>query len=93
MKKYVTDHNKHIDLIKNQTEPDMSKNVILKNRAECNLCKDIIESKHRHDFVSCKCGAIILDGGTDYLRRLGDLEQINDLSVVVPREKEIKEKS
>jgi len=41
----------------------------LRNRCQCNQCKDIIESKHRHDFVRCKCGAIFTDGGTDYVRR------------------------
>lgn len=40
----------------------------MRNIAQCRLCKDIIESKHRHDFVSCKCGAIFIDGGQDYQR-------------------------
>ena len=40
------------------------------NRAKCRLCDDVIESKHRHDFVTCKCGEISVDGGTVYLRRL-----------------------
>lgn len=34
----------------------------------CLKCKDIIRSKHRHDYVTCKCGAISVDGGDDYLR-------------------------
>ena len=42
---------------------------LIRNRCQCNQCKDIIESKHRHDFVRCKCGAIFTDGGTDYVRR------------------------
>lgn len=42
---------------------------ILSNKAQCKLCKDIIESVHRHDFVSCKCDEIFVDGGKDYLRR------------------------
>ena len=54
--------------------------AILKNKAQCNKCKDIIESKHRHDFVKCKCGAIFVDGGRDYLRRGGEFEDIIDLS-------------
>jgi hypothetical protein len=44
-------------------------NKLIRNRCKCNKCKDIIESKHRHDFVRCKCGAIFTDGGTDYIRR------------------------
>lgn len=36
---------------------------------KCLRCGDIIESKTRHDFVSCSCGAIFTDGGHDYIRR------------------------
>ena len=53
---------------------------MIKNKVQCRKCKDIIESKHRHDFVYCKCGAISTDGGTDYIRRGGNLEDIIDLS-------------
>lgn len=52
---------------------------ILVNRARCLLCNDIIESKHRHDYVSCKCGASAVDGGKDYLRRTG-FGNMEDLS-------------
>lgn len=38
------------------------------SKAQCKLCNDIIESKHQHDFVECKCGEIFLDGGDEYLR-------------------------
>lgn len=54
---------------------------ILRNMAKCRKCNDIIESKHRHDFKFCKCGAIAVDGGTAYIRRAGDLKQIQELSV------------
>ena len=42
---------------------------ILVNKAQCNNCEDIIESKFRHDFVTCSCGMISIDGGLDYLKR------------------------
>ena len=42
---------------------------IIKNAAKCLKCGDIIESKHRHDYVTCSCGNVSVDGGTDYLRR------------------------
>lgn len=45
-----------------------------KNKAECLACKDIIESKHVHDFVKCGCGKIFVDGGNDYWRAGGDLK-------------------
>lgn len=41
---------------------------LIRNRAQCRDCGDIIESKHRHDFVRCHCGAIFIDGGLDYMR-------------------------
>ena len=44
----------------------MTKPVI--NKVRCKKCNEVIESKHRHDFKSCKCGAIFIDGGTDYQR-------------------------
>lgn len=56
--------------------------IILKNKAQCKLCKDIVESKHTHDYVRCRCGAIAVDGGTDYLRRSGKTEDTRDLSEV-----------
>jgi hypothetical protein len=49
------------------------------------LCGDEIESKYRHDYVSCKCGGISVDGGKDYLRRgAKDLDNIFDTSVFGP---------
>jgi hypothetical protein len=44
----------------------------MRNRARCLLCGDVIESKHRHDFVECHCYAIFVDGGADYWRSGGD---------------------
>lgn len=52
---------------------------LIKNSVQCLLCNDTIESTHRHDFKSCKCGAIYTDGGRDYIRRGGDLEVMKDL--------------
>jgi DNA-directed RNA polymerase subunit RPC12/RpoP len=53
--------------------------VLVSNKAQCAKCKTIIESTHRHDFKQCPCGAIFVDGGLDYIRRGGQLEDINDL--------------
>ena len=47
-----------------------NENTTKLNRARCKACGDVIESKSRHDFVTCKCGSISLDGGRDYCRRL-----------------------
>lgn len=40
----------------------------MRNRAKCKLCEEIIESTHTHDYVTCKCGEISVDGGNDYHR-------------------------
>lgn len=45
---------------------------IIRNAIQCNLCLDIIESKHRHDFRDCNCGAVFVDGGLDYQRIGGE---------------------
>lgn len=60
--------------------------TIIRNRCKCALCGDVIESKHRHDFVTCKCGAISVDGGKDYLKRSGNWEDIIEMSEEVEDE-------
>jgi len=63
--------------------------VILVNKCQCAKCGDIIESKHRHDFVSCKCGAIFTDGGLEYVRRGAEkFEDIIDMSEAYEEEYE-----
>lgn len=42
---------------------------ILVNKIRCKHCNDIIESKHIHDYVTCKCGKVAVDGGHEYLKR------------------------
>ena len=60
--------------------------MIVQNAASCNGCGDFIVSKHRHDFVECTCGSIAVDGGQEYLRRIGSLEKgsYNDHSWSLP---------
>jgi len=41
---------------------------LLRSILKCNICGDIIESKHRHDWVQCKCGRVFIDGGISYQR-------------------------
>jgi hypothetical protein len=47
--------------------------MILQNQIRCNKCGDEPFSAHRHDFKFCKCGAVAVDGGMDYLRRVGEV--------------------
>lgn len=43
--------------------------MIIRNAIRCNLCGEEIESRYRHEYVECKCGACAVDGGRAYLRR------------------------
>lgn len=43
--------------------------TLIRNAAKCTKCGDTIESKHVHDWVTCLCKAIFVDGGLEYLRR------------------------
>jgi hypothetical protein len=45
---------------------------IIQNSVTCEECGDNIWSSHRHDYRQCVCGAIAVDGGMDYLRRVGN---------------------
>ena len=61
--------------------PIRTRTVVVSNKCQCRHCHDVIESKHRHDMVRCKCGAIFTDGGTAYLRRgANSFSDIIDLS-------------
>jgi hypothetical protein len=52
--------------------------MIIQNAVSCNCCGDFIVSKHRHDFVTCTCGAVSVDGGQAYLRRVGGVSRNDD---------------
>ena len=54
--------------------------MIVQNAAICKKCDDFIFSASPHDFVQCKCGAIFVDGGQEYLRRGGELADIIECS-------------
>lgn len=67
------------------------KRHIMVNCIKCNECGEILNSKYRHDFVSCKCfkesngtKGCACDGGLSYLRRVGEYGTWEDLSVTVP---------
>ena len=60
--------------------------MIIQNAVTCLACGDFIVSKHRHDFVTCTCGAVSVDGGQAYLRRVGDLTNAVDHSWELPDE-------
>lgn len=54
---------------------------LIRNAARCLSCGDTLESKHRHDFRTCQCGRLSVDGGLDYARRLidGPYEELSEM--------------
>ena len=59
--------------------------MIVSNEIECAKCGDRIFSGHRHDFKYCRCGAVAVDGGPNYLRRVGDLGAVVERSIPMPQ--------
>lgn len=56
----------------------INKNKLLKHTGKyCLKCKDRVFSFYRHDFKSCKCGSVFVDGGFNYFRCTMDGELIN----------------
>lgn len=58
---------------------------ILVNKIKCKKCGDVIESTHHYDFKTCQCGAVSVDGGKDYPRRVGNREDWEELSTYTAR--------
>ena len=57
--------------------------MIIRNSAMCLACNEEIESRHRHDFVRCSCGNVMVDGGKDYLKRgVVDGTKYKDTSII-----------
>jgi DNA-directed RNA polymerase subunit N (RpoN/RPB10) len=56
-----------LDLDQDPPEP---RTRIVRNAVRCRLCGDEIESTYRWDYRPCSCGAVAVDGGHDYLRRV-----------------------
>ncbi len=66
-----------------RTDPVHTKQSVKKiyvNMVQCKKCHDIIVSQTVHDFKECQCGAIAVDGGKEYLKRVGDLDQYFELT-------------
>lgn len=69
-------------------EYKLSDSIILRNSAKCLSCGDTIESTHRHDYVTCSCGNLSVDGGKAYIKRMYNSSyedtsiQSDDLNVI-----------
>jgi hypothetical protein len=51
---------------------------LIRNQIKCLHCGDIIESTHTHHLVACTCKRVMIDGGLDYSRILGNSEDYED---------------
>ena len=60
---------------------NMKRMIIRKNCIRCRQCGDVIVSRSVHDFKFCKCGSCAVDGGKDYLKRIGDPNNYEELSI------------
>jgi hypothetical protein len=52
--------------------------VITRSRLRCVECNTVLESKHVHHYVTCRCpNKTMLDGGLEYVRYGGvDMDKI-----------------
>lgn len=60
------------------------KQYIVSNQIECLSCGDQPFSMSRHDMQLCECGKVAVDGGQEYLRRVGG--GWKELSISIPIE-------
>lgn len=58
------------------------KEKIISNKIKCKKSGDVIESKNTNDYKRCSCGAVAVDGGKNYLKRIGIEEEYEELSII-----------
>lgn len=58
------------------------KEEIISNKIKCKKCGNIIESKSTNDYKRCSCGTVAIDGGKDYLKRIDNEEDYEEMSIV-----------
>jgi hypothetical protein len=76
------------DTVTNNLKEHEKKKRIYRNKIRCLVCDKVIESTHRHDWVSCGCeNKTFVDGGHEYIRVGGvDISQIEFLTEYVPED-------
>lgn len=52
------------------------------NKIQCKKCGDIIESTDVHDLKYCSCKSVAVDGGSEYMKRIGNVNDYIELSYV-----------
>ena len=66
---------------------EKKKQIIKVNKIKCKKCGNIIESKTTNDLKRCSCGAVAVDGGKEYLKRIGNDEEYEELSIMTEQVK------
>lgn len=62
----------------------------VRNAVQCKKCLETIESKHIHDFKSCSCKSVAIDGGiSDGNRILGDSSENRSMYCAIVHNKKI----
>ncbi len=61
--------------------------MIIVNQVICNICLDRPYSATRHDFKSCGCGNVAVDGGQEYTKRVFNSRSYEDISIFLYKEK------
>lgn len=51
------------------------------NAAICYKCGEYIRSRNRHDFVTCSCGNVSVDGGSNYAKRGFETKEFQNIIV------------
>lgn len=65
--------------------------VIIRNSAHCGRCGQSVESTYTHDFKSCECGNVSVDGGFSYVRHVIEHpESYDNTSLVFKKDLDIK---
>lgn len=59
---------------------EKKKEEIISNKIKCKKCGNIIESKSTNNYKRCSCGVVVIYGGKDYLKRIGNGEDYEELS-------------
>ena len=67
---------------KKAMEIENDRKKIIRNAIRCKKCNMVIESESVHEFRQCQCGACAVDGGHAYLKRCGNPEDIEDISIL-----------
>lgn len=66
---------------------EKKKQIIKVNKIKCKKCGNIIESKATNDLKRCSCGTVAVDGGKEYLKRIGNDEEYEELSITTEQVK------